>query len=90
MSTNSESLLRQSFNYVRHAVERRARPERFIVADKTRHDVIFRDGLMELRYYPMTISHSSWMAKRFSRRSINTAHRFCWCHRWVCFTGFMI
>lgn len=52
MSTNSESLLRQSFNYVRHAVERRARPERFIVADKTRHDVIFSDGLMELRYYP--------------------------------------
>lgn len=52
MASNRESLFRQSFNFVRHAIERRTRPERFIVADKTRHDVIYRDGLMELRYYP--------------------------------------
>ena len=46
------SLLKSSFNYIRHAVERRTQPEHFIVADKTRHDVVYRDGLMELRYYP--------------------------------------
>lgn len=46
------SFLRNSFNFVRHAVERRTHTEHFIVADKTRHEVVYRDGLMELRYYP--------------------------------------
>ena len=48
----NSSLLQSSLNFIRHAVERRARPQHFIVADKTRHDVVYRDGLMELRYYP--------------------------------------
>lgn len=51
-SMDTGSLLRNSFNFVRHAVERRTRPERFIVSDKARHEVVYRDGLMELRYYP--------------------------------------
>lgn len=46
------SFWQSAANYVRHAVERRINTQRFIVADKTTHQVLYRDGLMELRYYP--------------------------------------
>ncbi len=45
-------MLRSSFNFVRHAIERRTHTEHFIVADKASHEVVYQDGLMELRYYP--------------------------------------
>lgn len=45
-------LLRNSYRFVRHAIERRTHKERFIVADKTCHEQVYQDGLMELRYYP--------------------------------------
>lgn len=46
------SFLKSPVNYVRHAVERRTHTEKFIVADKSAHQTVYRDGLMELRYYP--------------------------------------
>ncbi len=46
------SFLTRSTRYLRNAVERRLHADKFIVADKTAHQSIFRDGLMELRYYP--------------------------------------
>ena len=45
-------MLKQSYNFVRHAVERRTHSEHFIVADKAPYDVLLADGLMELRFYP--------------------------------------
>lgn len=52
------NFLKRSFQYVRHAVERRTHTEHFIVADKAPHDVLYADGLMELRYYPHSDSSS--------------------------------
>lgn len=46
------SFLRKTFNFARHAVERRTHTERFIIADKTLHEKVYSDGLMELRHYP--------------------------------------
>lgn len=51
-SSPSPSFLKQSYFFVRNAIERRTNTEKFIVADKTEHEVLFSDGLMELRYYP--------------------------------------
>ncbi|OUS24993.1 hypothetical protein A9Q99_22365 [Gammaproteobacteria bacterium 45_16_T64] len=48
------SFLTNAKNFVRHAVERRTRPERFILSDKTPNDVIYSEGIMKLRYYPHT------------------------------------
>lgn len=45
-------MLKKSFFFVRNAIERRTNAHKFIVADKTAHEVLFSDGLMELRYYP--------------------------------------
>ena len=45
-------------NFVRHAVERRTRPERFILSDKTPNEVIYSEGIMKLRYYPHTDTSS--------------------------------
>ncbi|MGB3622313.1 MAG: alpha/beta fold hydrolase [Ketobacter sp.] len=45
-------LLTRSYFFVRNAIERRTQTEKFIVSDKTSHDVLFSDGLMELRFYP--------------------------------------
>lgn len=47
-----ENGYKRTFNYVRHAIERRTNKERFIVSDKTSHQVVYREGLMQLRYYP--------------------------------------
>ena len=52
MNSSSPSFFRQSYFFLRNAIERRTHTEKFIVADKTAHEVLFSDGLMELRYYP--------------------------------------
>jgi len=52
MSDSPTSFLKRSYFFLRNAIERRTHTEHFIVADKTRHEVLFSDGLMELRYYP--------------------------------------
>lgn len=44
--------LQQAVSFVRNAIERRTHPERFIVSDKAPHQLLYSDGLMELRYYP--------------------------------------
>ena len=51
-SSDSASFLKQTYFFLRNAIERRTHTEHFIVADKTNHEVLFSDGLMEVRYYP--------------------------------------
>jgi len=51
-SGRSNSALLNTTRFVRHAIERRANKKRFIVADKTGHQILIKDGLMQLRYYP--------------------------------------
>jgi polyhydroxyalkanoate synthase len=51
-SPPTAGFLTQSYHFIRNAIERRTHSEKFIVADKTEHEVVFSDGLMELRYYP--------------------------------------
>ncbi|MDX1692189.1 MAG: alpha/beta fold hydrolase [Ketobacteraceae bacterium] len=41
-----------TYRFFRHAVERRTHKERFIVSDKSEYQEIYRDGIMQLRYYP--------------------------------------
>ncbi len=45
-------LIKQSSQFIGHAIERRTHPERFIVSDTTAYEAIYTDGMMELRYYP--------------------------------------
>lgn len=52
--TKHDSFFTNAKNFVRHAVERRTKPERFILADKTPNEVIYSEGIMKLRYYPHT------------------------------------
>ena len=52
--TKENSFLTNAKNFVRHAVERRTKPERFILSDKTPNEVIYSEGIMKLRYYPHT------------------------------------
>ncbi|PIE41848.1 MAG: polyhydroxyalkanoate synthase [Gammaproteobacteria bacterium] len=46
------SALGNTYRFFRHAVERRTHKERFIVANKSTYQEVYRDGLMQLRYYP--------------------------------------
>ncbi|PCJ47312.1 MAG: hypothetical protein COA99_01280 [Moraxellaceae bacterium] len=50
--TKINKFLTDATNFVRHAIERRTQPENFILSDKTPHDVIYSEGIMQLRYYP--------------------------------------
>lgn len=47
-----EGFVGNTYRFLRHAVERRTHKERFIISDKSEHEVIYRDGIMQLRYYP--------------------------------------
>lgn len=51
-SLNSQSL-KNSARALRHAVERRRHPRRFIQTDKTPWDEIYRDGIMAVRHYSL-------------------------------------
>jgi len=57
-------MLKQSYNFVRHAVERRTHSEHFIVADKAPYDVLLADGLMNCVFtLTMTTPVFCWMGK---------------------------
>lgn len=47
------SALKNSARAVRHVVERRRHPQRFIQTDKTPWDEIYRDGIMAVRHYSL-------------------------------------
>ncbi len=46
------SFVDNTYRFFRHAVERRTHKERFIISDKSEYQEIYRDGIMQLRYYP--------------------------------------
>lgn len=48
--------------FVRHAIERRRHPERFIENDHTPFQEIYRDGLLAVRYYPPLLGDSLTVA----------------------------
>lgn len=48
----NNSFVDNTYRFFRHAVERRTHKERFIISDKSEYQEIYRDGIMQLRYYP--------------------------------------
>ncbi|MCG8669676.1 MAG: alpha/beta fold hydrolase [Pseudomonadales bacterium] len=48
----NNGLVDNTYRFFRHAVERRTHKERFIISDKSDYQEIYRDGIMQLRYYP--------------------------------------
>lgn len=44
-------LAKTSAAFVKNAVQRRVNKERYILSDKTENEVIFRDGIMSVKYY---------------------------------------
>ena len=49
---------KQSQRFARNAVERRTKTDQFIVSDRTTHEVLLNDGLMQLRFYPQQDQNS--------------------------------
>lgn len=48
----SNGVVDNTYRFFRHAVERRTHKERFIISDKSNYEEVYRDGIMQLRYYP--------------------------------------